>query len=70
MERWHRSHLLDHQIQFISLTRKIHLHNADVVNPDIYPDVISGYLSVPLTNGLRNIFMNITNKDIPNKSSS
>ena len=47
------------------LTRKMHLHNADVVKKFIFR-----YLNVPLTDGLRNIFMNITNKDIPNKSSS
>ena len=45
-------------------TRKMHLHNADVVKKFIFR-----YLNVPLTNGLWNIFMNITDKDIPNKSS-
>jgi hypothetical protein len=49
----------------IVLTRKVHLHNADVVKKFIFR-----YLSVPLTDGLWNIFMIITNKDIPNKSSS
>ena len=42
----------------------MHLHNADVVKKFIFR-----YLNVPLTDGLRNIFMNITNKDTPNKSS-
>jgi len=41
------------------------LHNADVVKKFIFR-----YLSVPLIDGYWNIFMNITNKDIPNKSSS
>jgi hypothetical protein len=40
----------------------MHLHNADVVKKFIFR-----YLSVLLTDGLWNIFMNITNKDIPNK---
>jgi len=40
----------------------MHLHNADVVKKFIFR-----YLSVPSTDGLWNIFMNITNKDIPNK---
>jgi hypothetical protein len=44
------------------LTRKMHLHNADVVKKFIFR-----YHSVLLTDGLWNIFMNITNKDIPNK---
>jgi len=43
----------------------MHLHNADVVKKFIFR-----YLSVPLTDGIRNIFMDITNKDIPNKSPS
>jgi hypothetical protein len=42
----------------------MHLHNADVVKKFIFR-----YLSVPLTDGYWNIFMDITNKDIPNKSS-
>jgi hypothetical protein len=50
---------------FWGLTRKMHLHNADVVKKFIFR-----YLSVPLTDGYWNIFMDITNKDIPNKSSS
>jgi len=48
-----------------SLTQKMHLHNADVVKKFIFR-----YLSAPLTDGYWNIFMDITNKDIPNKSSS
>jgi hypothetical protein len=48
------------------LTRKMHLHNADVVKKFIFR-----YLSVSLNNGYwNNIFMDITNKDIPNKLSS
>jgi hypothetical protein len=47
------------------LTRKMHLHNADVVKKFIFR-----YLSVPLTDGYWNILMDITNKDIPNKLSS
>jgi len=43
----------------------MHLYNADVVRKFIFR-----YLSVPLTDGLWNIFINITNKDITNKSSS
>jgi len=40
----------------------MHLHNADVVKKFIfrYPDL-------PLTDGSRNILVNLTNKDIPNK---
>jgi hypothetical protein len=52
-------------ISAIDLIRKMHPHNADVVNKFIFR-----YLSVPLNNGYRNIFMDITNKDIPNKLSS
>jgi hypothetical protein len=48
-----------------SLTRIIHLHNADVVKKFIFR-----YLSVPLNNGYWNIFMDVTNKDVPDKSSS
>jgi len=44
------------------LTRKMHLHNADVVKKFIFR-----YLNVPLTDGYWNIFMDIINKDIPNK---
>jgi hypothetical protein len=43
----------------------MHLHNADVVKKFIFR-----YLTAPLTDGYWNIFMDITNKDIPNKSSS
>jgi len=43
----------------------MHLHNADVANKFIFR-----YISVPLTDGSMNIFMDITTKDIPNKSSS
>jgi len=43
----------------------MYLHNADVVKKFIFR-----YLSVPLNDGYRNIFMDITNKDIPNKLSS
>ena len=46
-------------------TQKMQLHNADVVKKFIFR-----YLSVPLTDGYWNIFMNITNKDISNNSSS
>jgi hypothetical protein len=42
----------------------MHLYNADVVKKFIFR-----YLSVPLTDGYWNIFMDITNKDIPNKLS-
>ena len=38
-----------------------------IVNSDKYPDDISGYLDLPLTDGSRNILANITNKDILNK---
>jgi len=38
----------------------MHLHNADVVKKFIFR-----YLNIPLTDGLWNIFMDITNKDIP-----
>jgi len=48
-----------------ALTRKMHLHNADVVKKFIFR-----YLSVPLTDGFWNIFMSNTNKDISNNSSS
>jgi len=41
----------------------MHLHNADVVKKFIFR-----YLNVPLTDGYRNIFIDITNKDISNKS--
>ena len=40
----------------------MHLHNADVVKKFIFR-----YLGVPLTDGLWNILLNITNKDIFNK---
>jgi len=40
----------------------MHLHNADVVKKFIFR-----YLNVPSTDGLWNIFMNITIKDIPNE---
>jgi len=40
----------------------MHLHNADVVKKFIFR-----YLSVLLTDGYQNIFMDITNKDIPNQ---
>jgi len=43
----------------------MHLHNADAVKKFIFR-----YLSVPLTDGYWNIFMDIMNKDIPNRSSS
>jgi len=43
----------------------MHLHNADVVKKFIFR-----YLSVPLTNDLPNILMNIANKIFPIKSSS
>jgi hypothetical protein len=49
----------------LDLTRKMHLQNADVVEKFIFR-----YLSVPLTDGLSNILVNIKNKDIPNESSS
>ena len=49
----------------LDLTRKMHLNNADVVKKFIFR-----YLSVPLTDGLWNILVNIKNKDIPNESSS
>jgi hypothetical protein len=42
----------------------MYLNNADVVKKFIFR-----FLSVPLTDGLWNIFMIIMNKDIPNKSS-
>jgi hypothetical protein len=48
----------------------MYLHNADVADPDIYPDFISGYLSLPLNDGLHNIFMEIPDKDISKKSSN
>jgi len=40
----------------------MHLNNAGVVKKFIFR-----YLSVPLKDGYWNIFMDITNKDIPNK---
>jgi hypothetical protein len=40
----------------------MHLHNADVVKKFIFR-----YLDSPLTDGLRNILVNITHKDIPEK---
>jgi hypothetical protein len=43
----------------------MHLYNADVVKKFIFR-----YLSVPLNDGLCDIFINKTNKDIPIKSSS
>jgi len=39
-------------------------------NEDVVKKFIFRYLSVPLTDGFGNIFMNIANKDIPNNSSS
>jgi hypothetical protein len=47
------------------LALKMHLYNADVVKKFIFR-----YLSLPLNDGFCNIFMDITNKDIPNKLSS
>ncbi|HKZ56897.1 MAG TPA: hypothetical protein VJ024_04255, partial [Thermodesulfovibrionales bacterium] len=49
----------------LGLTRIMQFNNADVVKKFIFR-----YLSVPLTDGYWNIFMDITNKDIPNRSSS
>jgi hypothetical protein len=43
----------------------MHLHNADVVKKFIFDTLVSFY-----TDGYWNIFMDITNKDISNKSSS
>jgi len=40
----------------------MHLNNADVVKKFIFR-----YLNVLLTDGFWNIFVDITNKDIPNK---
>jgi len=50
---------------FLIYNPKMYLQNEDIVKKFIFR-----YLSVPLTDGLWNIFMEITNKDIPNKSSS
>jgi hypothetical protein len=48
----------------IQLNPKNAFNNADVVRKFIFR-----YLSVPLTYGLRNILVSITNKDTPNKLS-
>ncbi len=56
------SHLLSDNLPF---TQKMQLNNADVVKKLIFR-----YLSVPLTNGITNIFIRRTNKNNFDISSS
>jgi hypothetical protein len=46
----------------LGLTQIMQFNNADVVKKFIFR-----YLDSPLTDGSRNILVNITDKDIPNK---
>jgi hypothetical protein len=55
-------------------TISFYLHKTNELNPimqfnnaDVVKKFIFRYLDLPLTNGSRNILVNITNKDIPNK---
>jgi hypothetical protein len=49
---------------------KLHSYSSEEYDADVVKKFIFRYLSVPLTNGYRNILVVITNKDIFNNPSS
>ncbi len=65
-EKMYENHTIRcYPVKHFYLTLLMKLNNADVVKKFIFR-----YLDLPLPNNLWNILVNITNKDIPNKSSS